>query len=364
MDRAFSTRILTWFERHGRKNLPWQRDSDPYGIWVSEIMLQQTRVDTVIPYYRRFIRRFADVRQLACASSDEVLHYWTGLGYYARARNLHKAAVQICERHSGVFPQTFDEVVALPGIGRSTAGAILALACDQSHAVLDGNVKRVLARYFAVEGWPGERAVEDQLWRYAESLLPEDNFAQYTQAMMDLGATLCTRTRPDCAACPLRSGCLACKQQRQLEFPTPKPSRRLPQRKILVALVQNCEDAVWLEKRPPVGVWGGLYSFPEFTAASAMRKWLTRTYGESRFKMTTLPPVVHTFSHFRLHMSPRLIKLSRSPHVVMEDTCGVWYKDGESKIGLAAPIKKILQLIAQRKEENAHDAHRTMREAW
>lgn len=346
MNKTFSAQILTWFERHGRKNLPWQRDSDPYAIWVSEIMLQQTRVETVIPYYQTFMRRFTNVGQLAAASPDEVLHYWTGLGYYARARNLHKAAVQICARHNGVFPRTFEEVVALPGIGRSTAGAILALACGQSHAVLDGNVKRVLARYFAVDGWPGRRAVEDRLWRYAESLLPEANVAQYTQAMIDLGATLCTRARPDCVACPLRSGCMAHKQRRQLELPAPKPARRLPQRNILVALVQNCEHAVWLEKRPPVGIWGGLYSLPEFTRASAMRQWLAQTYRESRFKITTLPPVIHTFSHFRLHISPRLIKLSRSPHVVMEDACGVWYKGGEPKIGLAAPIKKTLQLIA------------------
>ncbi len=364
MDKSFSTRILAWFDRHGRKNLPWQRDSGPYSIWVSEIMLQQTRVETVIPYYERFMCRFPDAGRLSRASLDEVLHYWTGLGYYARARNLHKAAVQICERHDGIFPQTFDEIIALPGIGRSTAGAILALAFNQPYAVLDGNVKRVLARYFAVEGWPGKRSIEEKLWRYAESLLPEDNLAQYTQAMMDVGATLCTRTRPNCTICPLNSGCTACKQHRQLEFPVPRPSRCLPQRKVVIALVQDGDGAIWLEKRPPVGIWGGLYGFPEFADAPAMQKWLEKAYGENCFKIMALPTVVHTFSHLELHMYPKLIKLNGYPHVVMEDALGVWYKGRDQKIGLAAPIKKTLQLVTQQKKRDIHGAQSAMRKAW
>lgn len=347
MNESFSDRILTWFDQYGRKDLPWQRDRSPYGIWVSEIMLQQTRVETVIPYYEKFIRRFANVEQLARASLDEVLHHWTGLGYYARARNLHKAAKQLCEKHHGVFPQTFDEVVALPGVGRSTAAAILALSFDQRHAILDGNVKRVLTRYFAVTGWPGNRSIETKLWQHAESLLPQNEVGRYTQAMMDLGATLCTRTNPDCAGCPIRFGCMAFRQHRQLEFPTPKPLRNLPRRKVLVALLQNREGEVWLEKRPPVGIWGGLYSFPEFVDEPSMRRWLEKTCKTDRSEVTVLPTVTHTFSHFQLHMYPKLVQLQRFPNVVMEDGLGVWYKGGEQKIGLASPIKKTLRLVTE-----------------
>ena len=219
----FSRRVLDWYAGHGRRDLPWQHNTTPYRVWVSEIMLQQTQVGTVIPYYRRFMERFPDTPALAAADIDQVLHLWTGLGYYARARNLHAAAVLIRDRHAGRFPQSFDEVLALPGIGRSTAGAILALACDQRHAILDGNVKRVLARFHAVEGWPGKSAVLQGLWALAEGHTPQRQVAEYTQAMMDLGATVCTRGSPDCEGCPLATDCQARQAGRQREYPSPRP---------------------------------------------------------------------------------------------------------------------------------------------
>jgi A/G-specific adenine glycosylase len=354
MSKNFSQRVLFWFEQHGRKNLPWQQDHDAYKVWVSEIMLQQTRVDTVIPYYEKFMQRFPNVNKLAESDVDEVLHHWTGLGYYARARNLHKAAQQICEEHAGKFPKDIKQVIDLPGVGRSTAAAVLALSFDQPHAILDGNVKRVLARYFAIEGWPGTREVELQLWQRAESILPDKSFANYTQAMMDLGATLCTRSKPNCDDCPVQEGCAAFAQQRQNELPTPKPSKKIPQREIVVAIIQNNEDeSIWLEKRPPTGIWGGLYSFPEFENIEKYEVWLNQQTQFFSHQPQSLPVISHTFSHFRLHMHPKLIQISKKPNGVMEDDLGVWYKlTGQKvsqkvgqKIGLAAPVKKALEQV-------------------
>ena len=217
--------MIAWFAQHGRKDLPWQQDPTPYRVWVSEIMLQQTQVRTVIPYYQRFMQAFPDLRALAAAPLDQVLHHWSGLGYYARARNLHRAAQRIRDDHAGRFPEDIEVVMRLPGIGRSTAGAVLSLACGQRHAILDGNVKRVLARFHAVEGWPGKTAVLEQLWALAEAATPQRDVAAYNQAMMDLGATLCRRGTPECPSCPLQSDCRACKLGRQSEFPAPRPRR-------------------------------------------------------------------------------------------------------------------------------------------
>ena len=364
MKKSFSQQVLSWFDVHGRKNLPWQLDRDAYKIWVSEIMLQQTRVETVIPYYANFMQYFPTVKKLATANTDEVLHLWTGLGYYARARNLHKAAKKICERHDGTFPKNIDDVMALPGIGRSTAAAILALSFDQAHAILDGNVKRVLARYFAVQGWPGKREVELQLWQYADALLPPQRFAEYTQAMMDLGATLCTRSNPSCSICPVQGSCEANVQQRQSELPTPKPSKKIPQRNVVMAIIQDSDDdSIWLEKRPPAGIWGGLYSFPEFEDTTKLDIWLNQRYKNCSPSFQSLPVISHTFSHFRLHMHLRLIQINKRPNGVMEDNLGVWYKLTDQKIGLATPVKKALEQVLNYNKEQAHDAHGAMCEA-
>jgi len=244
----FSARVLAWYARHGRRDLPWQDNPTPYRVWVSEIMLQQTQVNTVIPYYWRFMQRFSDVAALAGADIDQVLHQWTGLGYYARARNLHAAAVMVRDRWSGRFPETFDEVLSLPGVGRSTAGAILALACRQRHAILDGNVKRVLARFHAVEGWPGKASVLRRLWELAEQHTPEGQVAEYTQAMMDLGATLCTRGTPECGRCPLSDDCQARQTDRQRDLPSPRPRKALPVRRARLLLLYNDRHEVLLER--------------------------------------------------------------------------------------------------------------------
>lgn len=368
MQDSFSSKVLGWYATHGRKNFPWQRNSHAYNIWVSEIMLQQTRVETVIPYYEKFMQHFPNVNELAAADMDEVLHLWTGLGYYARARNLHKAAQKIVDEYQGQFPKQLDAVIALPGIGRSTAAAILAMSFNQAHAILDGNVKRVLARYFAIQGWPGTKSVEQQLWQKADTLLPQNKFAEYTQAMMDLGATLCTRSNPQCSSCPVQSNCKAFAQQLQSKLPTPKPSKKIPQRKVVVAIIQNRQDnSIWLEKRPPAGIWGGLYSFPEFENTSALEAWL-KTHLKQQDEDATptsqsLAVITHTFSHFRLHMHPRIIQIDKKPNGVMEDDLGVWYKLTDQKIGLAAPVIKTLQQVLNSNKEQSHESHGAMCEA-
>ncbi|MBD3609161.1 MAG: A/G-specific adenine glycosylase, partial [Gammaproteobacteria bacterium] len=258
----FAERLLVWFDQHGRKELPW-KSSDPYRVWISEIMLQQTQVTTVIPYFERFITRFPDIATLAMAKQDEVLHLWTGLGYYARARNLHKAAQIIQQQYQGRFPEDFDQVIALPGIGRSTAGAILAQAMEQRHAILDGNVKRLLSRLYVIEGWPGEKQTENKLWQLAEELTPRQRIADYTQAVMDIGATLCKRSKPDCDHCPFHNHCQARRQGRQAELPHRKPKKDKPVKRCHMLILQDAQGHVLLQQRPPSGIWGGLWSLPE-----------------------------------------------------------------------------------------------------
>ena len=271
-DRGISKRLLTWYDRHGRKTLPWKRVRDPYRIWVSEIMLQQTQVTTVIPYFERFMARFPNVKTLARANSNDVLHLWTGLGYYARARNLHKAAKLTVQQHRGIFPRAFDAVTDLPGIGRSTAGAILALAYGQRHAILDGNVKRVLARYHAIGTPVNKRETEEQLWRLAARHTPRTRVAAYTQAIMDLGATLCTRTKPDCARCPLRVTCRAYRLGAPQNFPMRRARPLAPVKSVSMLMIRDARQRVLLQRRPPVGIWGGLWGFPEFSGSDA-REW-------------------------------------------------------------------------------------------
>jgi len=340
----FSDRILAWHARYGRKDLPWQHKPTPYRVWVSEIMLQQTQVATVIPFYNRFMARFPSVPALAGASQDQVMHHWSGLGYYARARNLHAAAQQIMLHHDGIFPETFEAVLALPGIGRSTAGAILSLACGQRYPILDGNAKRVLARFHAIAGWPGQTEVLNTLWSLAESCTPATQTAAYTQAIMDLGATVCTRGRPACTQCPLAADCSARQSGRQAGYPAPRPKKDLPVRAVTLLMLCNERDEILLEKRPPAGIWGGLWSFPELAArADAEAAW--QAENGVRFRRIEAWPVVrHSFTHFQLEITPLLAGVSSEAGLVMEGAGRVWYNTTQStERGLAAPVKKLLQ---------------------
>ena len=343
--KSFATRLVAWHRKHGRHDLPWQKRITPYRVWVSEIMLQQTQVATVIPYYRRFMERFPTLRSLADAPQDEVLHLWTGLGYYARARNLQKAAQLIRDRHGGRFPGDMESVQALPGIGRSTAGAILAISTGQRHPILDGNVKRVLARHGAIPGWPGDRRVEQQLWALAERHTPKTQAADYTQAIMDLGATLCTRSRPRCDECPVAADCRGRQLGKQAAFPGPKPRKALPVRRTRM-LMLVAEGTVLLEKRPPAGIWGGLWGFPEVTAETDVAAWCRERFGVPPRGIKAHAMLRHTFSHFHLDISPLEVRLSAAATVA---DAGIrrWQTLGETpKLGLAAPVKRLLDALA------------------
>lgn len=340
---AFQQNILAWFDRHGRKDLPWQKELTPYRVWLSETMLQQTQVATVIPYFNSFIENFPDVTSLANAPIDEVLHLWSGLGYYARARNLHKSA-QLIARHQR-FPDTLEELLALPGIGRSTAGAILSIAFNQSQPILDGNVKRVLSRFKAVSGWPGNSAVSKELWAISAKLTPVARVADYTQAMMDLGATVCTRSQPACTRCPLNAACLARLAGNTSAFPTPKPAKSLPVKQVTFLLLSNADHRILLEKRPPTGIWGGLWSLPEFDSVAAAHDWcLTRNIPIGGQQV--LAARRHTFSHYHLDYTPLLVQSDNPINFVMEAGQTVWYKAEQlNRLGLAAPIKQLLQQL-------------------
>jgi len=343
MTEDFAGALLAWYDRCGRHDLPWQRDRSPYRVWVSEVMLQQTQVATVIPYFERFMARFPGVRDLADAPEDEVLHLWSGLGYYARARNLHRAARVVRDEHDGEFPRDFETVAALPGIGRSTAGAILALSLDQRHAILDGNVRRVLARFHAVEGWPGQAAVERRLWDLADSHTPERRVADYTQAIMDLGATLCRRTRPGCDACPITSGCQARALDAVGRFPTPRPRRERPFRRTQMLLLADPDGAVLLEKRPAPGVWGGLWCPPEI-GADDPRSWARDALGLEIVDPVAGEVVSHGFTHFELEITPIRARLTASPAAgLMEADQWVWYNPrSPARLGLAAVVTRLL----------------------
>jgi A/G-specific adenine glycosylase len=337
----FSKRLVAWFDAAGRKHLPWQQDITPYRVWVSEIMLQQTQVATVIPYYARFMQRFVDVAALAIAPIDEVLHLWTGLGYYARARNLHRAAQIIASEHAGEFPRTLEAVQALPGIGRSTAGAILSIACRERYPILDGNVKRVLTRYFGVQGYPGEKRIEARLWELAEECTPQERVADYTQAIMDLGATLCTRMRPLCATCPVATKCVAYRDNLQASLPTRKPKRERPARKAFVLVATNAAGAVLLERRPPSGIWGGLWTFPQFESHDAC----IRFFGQPPTAGSQLPVYHHAFTHFDLELQPLRLRNATIQQVADNDKY-CWYDPANpSRIGLAKPVTDIIRQL-------------------
>jgi A/G-specific adenine glycosylase len=341
---TFASRLLTWWDTHGRHDLPWQHPREPWRVWVAEVMLQQTQVATVIPYFVRFMARFPDIATLATADEDEVLAHWAGLGYYRRARFLHAAARQVVELHGGLFPQNIEAAMALPGLGRSTAAAILAQAYGLPHAILDGNVKRVLARYHGIEGWPGEGLVERALWHKAEAHTPRERVADYTQAIMDLGATLCTPKNPACDHCPQQVDCAALKDGRVGALPTPRPRKALPVRRTVMLLIED-EAGVLLERRPPVGVWPGLYSLPECSAEDAAdcAERLGLVFGES------LPVLRHTFSHYHLDIEPRRAHLKDPIAQVMDEGERLWYNPAHPPPGLPAPVQRIIQQYCKRK---------------
>ena len=310
MSDHFATRIIRWQKQHGRHTLPWQNTRDPYAIWISEIMLQQTQVTAVIPYYQRFMGRFPDVATLARADEDEVLQHWSGLGYYSRARNLHAAAQAILSDHGGRFPDTPDALAALPGIGKSTAAAIAAFAYGYRSAILDGNVKRVLTRYYGIEGWPSQPAIERRLWALASELLPSQDIEAYTQGLMDLGATLCSRSKPACERCPLRGACIAHRDNLTARLPSPKPKKTLPERTTTMLLIVDGND-VLLEKRPSRGIWGGLWSLPETTVEEDGIAVARQRFGLTTEAMATLPVLTHSFTHFKLHITPQPLRMAQ-----------------------------------------------------
>lgn len=347
IDSAFSTAVLEWFEQHGRKDLPWQKNINPYRVWVSEIMLQQTQVSTVMDYFQRFMQALPTVQQLASASEDEVLHLWTGLGYYTRARNLHKASKIIVQHYAGKFPRSVEELSALPGIGRSTAGAIASISMGIRAPILDGNVKRVLTRYKAIRGYPGTTQNTQKLWLLADKLTPDHQVNHYTQAMMDLGATLCTRSKPSCLLCPIQKGCQAHLLGTPTAFPEPKPRKTLPERERLMLLIADQNNQLLLYKRPSTGLWGGLWSFPEFEDKQQLHDFLQQ-HQLTIENQTQLNSISHTFSHFQLHLEPWLLRTSQQQHGIAEGNW-VWYNLADApKLGLAAPVKKLLKTATQR----------------
>jgi len=344
-ENNFNQRIVDWHALHGRKTLPWQMDKSLYKTWVSEVMLQQTQVATVIPYFNKFMRSFPSIDYLANAPIDEVLHHWTGLGYYARARNLHKAAQTIRDQFSGKFPENFDDVIALSGIGRSTAGAILSLTLGKNFAILDGNVKRVLTRHQTIEGWTGEKRVENRLWDLAESLTPSKQANIFNQAMMDMGAMICTRSKPKCTECPVSDDCLALKSDSMTSYPTPKAKKKIPVKSAVMLVVCENGKTIHLKKRPPVGIWGGLWCFPEFENIESAQQYLQENM--EGYKKTELNTFRHTFSHYHFDITPLLVEVNQQDaSLVMEDSGALWYNlQYPQKIGLAAATKKILSTV-------------------
>jgi A/G-specific adenine glycosylase len=344
MSEDFAVRLLRWFDAHGRKDLPWQHPRTPYRVWLSEVMLQQTQVATVIPYFARFVAALPDLRALAAATQDEVFALWSGLGYYSRARNLQRAA-QLCVAHyGGELPRDFDALVALPGIGRSTAGAILAQAFGLRFPILDGNVKRVLARRHGICGWPGEKSTESQLWKFAGAQTPHERVADYTQAIMDLGATVCARSKPRCADCPVRDGCVAFRDGLTASLPARKPARALPTRSTLMLVLRDAQGRLLLERRAPTGIWAGLWSLPEALDEPAARDAAARVGAQANgFHFRPLPPFTHTFTHFRLDVKPLALDVETASAGVGDDPHHRWLLPHEAAaLGLPAPVRKLI----------------------
>ncbi len=348
----FSQQVLNWYQVYGRKNLPWQQQKTAYSVWLSEIMLQQTQVNTVIPYYEHFISTFPNVKALAKANIDEVLHLWTGLGYYARARNLHKTAQIVVNEYQGEFPLDLELMNSLPGIGRSTAAAILSSVYQLPYAILDGNVKRVLARHFAVEGWPGKKAVENRLWEHAQQLTPLQRTDEYNQAMMDLGAMVCTRSKPKCTLCPIAQSCIGYQQYNPVDFPTKKTKTTKPIKQAYFYLLYY-QGEVWLEQRPKSGIWGGLYCFPQQETADTEHVLRQLQLNTKDVQLTQMTAFRHTFSHFHLEITPLLVEIDQQPQMIMEQGNGIWYNLSQpSQVGLAAPVKQLLNTLTHEKSKD------------
>jgi A/G-specific adenine glycosylase len=341
----FNQRVLNWYDQEGRKNLPWQLNITAYRVWVSEIMLQQTQVNTVIPYFNRFMQKFPQVHDLANAKLDEVLHCWTGLGYYARARNLHRSAQRVVEQFGGEFPADITQLSELPGIGRSTAGAIVSLSYDQYAPILDGNVKRVLSRVYAVAGWPGDLSVAKKLWQIAEHYTPQTRCRDYTQAMMDLGALLCTRTKPSCSVCPLQNLCQAYAAGNPQDYPGKKPRKIIPVREKQFLIILHNEK-ILLENRPQSGIWGGLWSLPECELENSAKEFCEKTFACKINSTQIMPRTRHTFSHFHLDINPVILKVQRWPTEVREEGQYCWVDTtAPIELGLAAPVKQLLDQL-------------------
>ena len=346
MATEFAQPLLVWFEQHGRHHLPWQQPRTPYRVWISEVMLQQTQVSTVIPYFEKFMRSFPSVASLAQASSDAVMQHWAGLGYYARARNMHAAAQRIVAEHHGELPADVDALMALPGIGRSTAGAIASLAFNIPAPLLDGNAKRVYARHFGVAGWPGESRIEKRLWAFAEQHTPKDRAADYAQAIMDLGAMLCTRKKPDCANCPVNTSCRARAENAVECYPYPRPGKVRPLRKTRMLILLR-DNQVLLEKRPPSGIWGGLWSLPELPEKTDAVQYCRDQFALQPHSLQQQAPLRHGFTHFELEIQPLLASdVIPADSGQVQDAQQRWCKLSQLP-ALPAPIKRLLAKYPQ-----------------
>ena len=340
--QQFQRSILDWYKHQGRTDLPWQNPITPYRVWVSEIMLQQTKVSTVIPYFERFMTDFPDIEILAKSSIDDVLHHWTGLGYYARARNLHKTAQKVAFEMNQQFPDSIEALIALPGIGRSTAGAIRSIGFKKPAAILDGNVKRVLARFAAIEGWPGKTAVHNRLWDIAQQYSPNHQTQEYTQAMMDLGALVCTKKSPKCGQCPIASDCKALSKGKQALYPSKKPKKVKPVKESIFLLIRNAKGDILLHKNPPSGLWGGLWVFPQIKKYSEL-KTTCKAFGLTIKAEDFMQQQRHSFSHFHLDYRPLQLEVEETSQNIGENSDLIWYNlKNPLSLGMPAPIKALL----------------------
>jgi A/G-specific adenine glycosylase len=345
MPDFFMQTLLAWFQANGRHDLPWQQPRTPYRVWVSEIMLQQTQVVTVIPYFERFMQRFPTLSSLAEARVDDVLALWSGLGYYSRARNLHQAAKQLVEAGYQELPDDFEFLLKLRGVGRSTAGAIMAQAFNQPYPILDGNVRRVLCRFHQIDGWPGTTVVQKQLWQLAAQHTPQTDVVNYTQAIMDFGATLCTTSRPQCDRCPLAEQCQAHCHDVVAQYPNKRVKKSIPTRRTQMLIMVNPAGEVLLERRPPSGIWGGMWSLPQWDGEVELSQWVELHHQLKVLRQSNYESFIHIFSHFRLEIYPICLHVEeRRAAKVMESEATLWYKSELiTQLGIPAPVKRLLQ---------------------